>query len=79
MSFDKDYGILEDILVHYILVVRRNYRPVAYHNFAHAVSVTHSVYHMIRNGFVDGFTESLEAFGMILAALNHALPWRDIT
>ena len=36
LKYGESYNILDHNLIHYILIVRRNYRPVPYHNFGHA-------------------------------------------
>lgn len=76
LEYGKSYDILDDTLLHYILVVRRNYRPVAYHNFAHAVSVTQAIFVWITNGMLDPFMDHLEKFAMLLSALNHDIDHR---
>jgi GAF domain-containing protein len=75
-GYDKGYEIPDLKLVDYILTVRSNYRPVAYHNFTHAVSVTHSLYVMIVNGMLDNYMDRLEMFSMFVAALNHDIDHR---
>jgi hypothetical protein len=75
-EYNKAYEIPDLKLVDYILTVRRNYRPVAYHNFTHAVSVTHSLYVMIVNGMLDEYMTKLELFSMLVAALNHDIDHR---
>ena len=37
-----------DTLIRFTLTVRKGYRPVAYHNWAHAFSVAHSMYVIIK-------------------------------
>ena len=76
LSYPDRFDILDDNLLHYILVVRHNYRPVAYHNFSHAVSVTHAVYTWIVNGALDPYMDQLELFSMLVAALNHDIDHR---
>ncbi|KAI8911141.1 hypothetical protein EDD86DRAFT_204492 [Gorgonomyces haynaldii] len=76
LKYGETFDILDDHLVNYILVVRRNYRPVAYHNFAHATSVAHTVYLFILNGLLDPYMDKLELFSMLVAALNHDIDHR---
>ena len=71
LQYDKTFEIADMKLVDYLLTVRRNYRPVAYHNFTHAVSVTHGLYVMIVNGLLDAYFSKLELFSMLVACLNH--------
>jgi dual 3',5'-cyclic-AMP and -GMP phosphodiesterase 11 len=76
LDYGKCYQILDENLIHYILVVRKNYRPVAYHNFKHAVSVTHCIFYWIMTGMLDPYFSKLELFSLILAALNHDIDHR---
>ena len=76
LSFHKEYEIADAKFVDYILTVRRNYRPVAYHNFAHAVSVSHGLFVLIVNGILDEYFSKLELFSMLVACLNHDI---DVT
>lgn len=76
MESGRIFDILDETLIHYILVVRRNYRPIAYHNFGHAVSVTHMVFIWISSGMLDPFFDKLELFSMMIAALNHDIDHR---
>ena len=80
MSRDLDYSkifeIEEQKLVPYVLTVRRNYRPVLYHNFGHAVAVSHAMYAIIKNTKVQEMLLELELFSMFIAALNHDIDHR---
>ncbi|KAI8911140.1 hypothetical protein EDD86DRAFT_189657 [Gorgonomyces haynaldii] len=76
LKYPGSFDILNENLVNYLLVVRRNYRPVAYHNFAHATSVTHAIYSWTLNGILDPYMDKLELFSMLVAALNHDIDHR---
>ncbi|KAI8902955.1 hypothetical protein BC833DRAFT_4356 [Globomyces pollinis-pini] len=76
LAYDKTYRIPDIKLVEYILTVRHNYRPVVYHNFTHAISVTHGLYVLIINGVLDKYFDKLELFSMMIAALNHDIDHR---
>ena len=76
LSYGRVYGIPDEKLINYILTVRKNYRPVAYHNFTHAVSVTHGLYTLIVNGVLDGILDHIEMFAMFVACLNHDIDHR---
>ena len=71
LQYEKTFEINDIKLVDYILTVRRNYRPIAYHNFTHAVSVTHGLFVFIVNGILDTYFTKLEMFSMLVACLNH--------
>ncbi|KAJ3307440.1 cGMP-specific 3',5'-cyclic phosphodiesterase [Kappamyces sp. JEL0829] len=76
LQYDKQYDIPDFKLIDYLLTVRRNYRPVAYHNFTHAVSVTHALYTLVVNGVLDPYLSKLDMFSMLVAALNHDIDHR---
>jgi hypothetical protein len=76
MDYEIEFNIPDMKLVEYILTIRRNYRPVAYHNFGHATSVTHALYLLIVNGALDEYLDKLEMFSMLIAALNHDIDHR---
>lgn len=76
LGYCEAYHISEEKCLHYILTVRKNYRKVAYHNFTHAVSVTHSIFLLITHTSVKTRFPQLNQFGMFLAALNHDIDHR---
>ncbi|KAJ3127000.1 cGMP-specific 3',5'-cyclic phosphodiesterase [Nowakowskiella sp. JEL0407] len=76
LPFANKYAIPEEKLTRYILTLRKNYRHNAYHNFTHAVSVTHAVYQMITNFGLNEELEDVELFSMFWAALNHDIDHR---
>ncbi|KAJ3323585.1 cGMP-specific 3',5'-cyclic phosphodiesterase [Boothiomyces sp. JEL0866] len=78
LEFDKTFVIPDRKLVEYILTVRKNYRPVAYHNFTHAISVTHGLFILIVNGVLDDFFDRVEMFAMIVACINHDIDHRGM-
>jgi hypothetical protein len=76
LDYDHLFKLNEVKLIEYLLTVRRNYRPVAYHNFTHATSVTHTLYLFIVNGILDEYLDKLTMFSMLIAALNHDIDHR---
>ncbi|KAJ3279886.1 cGMP-specific 3',5'-cyclic phosphodiesterase [Borealophlyctis nickersoniae] len=80
MFLDLDYSarfrVPVEKWIRYVLTVKRNYRPVAYHNFTHAVSVAHTVYLLITLGALEGILDEIEQFSMFVAALNHDIDHR---
>ena len=75
-NYEKEYDIDVKQLIEYILTIRRNYRPVAYHNFTHGVSVAHTLFLFIVNGVLDEYFDKLDLFAMLVAALNHDIDHR---
>jgi hypothetical protein len=76
LGYGKRFQILDDNIIQYVLVVRKNYRPVAYHNFKHAISVTQCIFFWIMTGMLDPYFSKLELFSIIIAALNHDIDHR---
>ncbi|KAF6778388.1 hypothetical protein AHF37_02314 [Paragonimus kellicotti] len=61
-------------LVRFVLTVRKNYRPVAYHNWDHGFSVAHSMYFLLKVG--ENHFSLLEKICLFIAALCHDLDHR---
>ena len=61
-------------LCSFILTVRKNYRPVEYHNWQHGFHVAHSLWRMIA-AYPDKFT-MLEKMSMIVAGIAHDIDHR---
>ena len=76
LDYIKIFSIEESKLIPYILTVRRNYRQVLYHNFGHAVSVSHAMYLIIKHTKVSELLSDLELFSMFIASLNHDIDHR---
>ncbi|KAK6091465.1 3',5'-cyclic-nucleotide phosphodiesterase, variant 2 [Batrachochytrium dendrobatidis] len=76
LSYGTTYKLPDEKMINYILTVRKNYRPVAYHNFTHAVSVTHAFYSFVVNGVLDGVLDHIEQYAMFVACLNHDIDHR---
>ncbi|KAK0424025.1 hypothetical protein QR680_008463 [Steinernema hermaphroditum] len=62
-----------DDLVRFVLTVRKNYRRVAYHNWAHGWSVAHAMFVLLK--ITDVFTDH-EALALYVACLCHDLDHR---
>ena len=77
LGFSTAFRVPAPKLLSYVLTVRKNYRPVSYHNFTHAVSVVHGVYLLFKRGLLDKFgLDQIDAFGMFIASLNHDIDHR---
>ncbi|XP_041376476.1 cAMP and cAMP-inhibited cGMP 3',5'-cyclic phosphodiesterase 10A-like [Gigantopelta aegis] len=61
-------------LCRFIMTVRKNYRPLAYHNWIHGFQLAHSLYCMVRTN--RGIFTSQEVMAMIIAGLCHDLDHR---
>ena len=48
------------VLCRWILSVRKNYRPVKYHNWRHALNVCQTMFTVMKTGKMDRFMDELE-------------------
>ena len=54
------------VLCRWILSVKKNYRPVKYHNWRHALNVCQTMFTLLKTGKLDRFMSDLE----VSTALN---------
>ncbi|GJQ69872.1 hypothetical protein Trydic_g22418 [Trypoxylus dichotomus] len=75
------FDINKETLARFILYVQKGYRDTAYHNWMHAVCVTHFCYVTIRNfKMIDyGYLSQLEALALLTSCLGHDLDHRGTT
>lgn len=64
------------VLCRWVLSVRKNYRPVKYHNWRHALNVTQTMFAMMKTGKMERFVTDLEILGLLVACLCHDLDHR---
>ncbi|GIY49264.1 dual 3',5'-cyclic-AMP and -GMP phosphodiesterase 11, partial [Caerostris extrusa] len=48
LGFVQRFGIEYDILCRWLLSVRKNYRPVSYHNWRHAFNVAQMMFAILK-------------------------------
>lgn len=63
-------------LCRWLLSVKKNYRPVIYHNWRHAFNVAQSMFTMITTGNMRRFFTDLEVFALVIACYCHDLDHR---
>ena len=51
---------LPQVLCRWILSVKKNYRPVKYHNWRHALNVCQTMFTVLKTGKLDRFMNDLE-------------------
>jgi len=77
-----DFGIIQQFNIPYrtlcrwVLSVKKNYRPVKYHNWRHALNVCQTMFTVLKTGKMDRFMDDLEIFGLLVACLCHDLDHR---
>ncbi|KAG5672291.1 hypothetical protein PVAND_002428 [Polypedilum vanderplanki] len=69
----SQFNIPYDVLCRWILSVKKNYRPVKYHNWRHALNVAQTMFAMMKTGKMERFMKDLEILGLLVACLCHDL------
>uniref|UniRef100_A0A8D8VUM6 Phosphodiesterase n=2 Tax=Cacopsylla melanoneura TaxID=428564 RepID=A0A8D8VUM6_9HEMI len=72
----QQYHIPYDVLCRWVLSVKKNYRPVKYHNWRHALNVAQTMFAMLKTGKMERFMSDLEILGLLVACLCHDLDHR---
>ncbi|KAI5714383.1 hypothetical protein M8J76_016146 [Diaphorina citri] len=72
----KQFHIPYDVLCRWVLSVKKNYRPVKYHNWRHALNVAQTMFAMLKTGKMERFMSDLEILGLLVACLCHDLDHR---
>ncbi|KAG1682645.1 cGMP-specific 3',5'-cyclic phosphodiesterase [Nymphon striatum] len=70
------FNVPYNALCSFLLSVRKNYRPVIYHNWRHALNVAQTMFAMLTTGNMLQYVTDLEAFALIVACLCHDLDHR---
>lgn len=72
----QKFHIPYEVLCRWILSVKKNYRPVKYHNWRHALNVAQTMFAMLKTGKMEQFMTDLEILGLLVACLCHDLDHR---
>eukprot|EP00055_Hartaetosiga_balthica_P014042 m.75056 g.75056 ORF g.75056 m.75056 type:complete len:510 (+) comp8469_c0_seq2:145-1674(+) len=72
----EEFRIPQQVLCRWVLSIQKNYRPVTYHNWRHAFSVTHSMFSMIEKEPIKSNLSKLQRFSLLIACLSHDLDHR---
>ncbi|KAJ8687827.1 hypothetical protein QAD02_023621 [Eretmocerus hayati] len=70
------FHIPYDVLCRWILSVKKNYRPVKYHNWRHALNVAQMMFAVLKTGKMEQFMTDIEILGLLVACLCHDLDHR---
>eukprot|EP00045_Choanoeca_perplexa_P009654 m.93403 g.93403 ORF g.93403 m.93403 type:complete len:848 (+) comp14984_c0_seq2:193-2736(+) len=76
LGFVEEFRIPRHALCQWLLSVQKNYRPVTYHNWRHAFSVTQCMYAMLHDRKIKENFTMLERLALIVACLCHDLDHR---
>ncbi|XP_012288226.1 cGMP-specific 3',5'-cyclic phosphodiesterase [Orussus abietinus] len=72
----QKFHIPYDVMCRWILSVKKNYRPVKYHNWRHALNVAQTMFAILKTGKMEQFMTDLEILGLLVACLCHDLDHR---
>nr|XP_042906908.1 cGMP-specific 3',5'-cyclic phosphodiesterase [Parasteatoda tepidariorum] len=76
MDLIQKFHIPYQVLCRWILSVKKNYRPVIYHNWRHALNVTQTVFAMMKTGNMKEMMSDFEVMALLVACLCHDLDHR---
>lgn len=72
----KKFRIPYDIICRWTCSVKKNYRPVTYHNWRHAFNVAQTMFTILYTGELRPLFEDLEVFTLLVGCLCHDLDHR---
>ncbi|KAI1307232.1 cGMP-specific 3',5'-cyclic phosphodiesterase [Halotydeus destructor] len=70
------FHIPYNVLCRWVLSVKKNYRPVVYHNWRHSLNVTQTMFAMLTVGGMHELFSDLEQLALLVACLCHDLDHR---
>lgn len=75
-GFLDKFMIDQKVLYRWVLTVKRNYRPVTYHNWRHAFNVAQTMFAMFTGENIGSELSDLEKLGLLIACFCHDLDHR---
>ncbi|CAF3716681.1 unnamed protein product [Rotaria sp. Silwood1] len=76
LDLPKKFRIPHDVICRWVLSVKKNYRPVIYHNWRHAFNVAQTMFSMLTTGGMNVCMSDLERIALLIACLSHDLDHR---
>lgn len=76
LGFIEQFQIPYEVLCRFFLTVKKNYRPVAYHNWRHGFNVMSAMYTMVTTGNYKDLFNNLEIFALLIACICHDVDHR---
>jgi hypothetical protein len=64
------FPLAAQVLCRWILSVKKNYRPVKYHNWRHALNVAQTMFALLKTGKMEQFMTDLDASGAFSSAFS---------
>lgn len=81
----EDLGMIEkwripkEVLLRFLLMVRKGYRNPPYHNWIHAFTVAHFCYLLYKNAKISNHLRDIEMLALFVACLCHDIDHRGTT
>ncbi|RNA41546.1 dual 3 -5 -cyclic-AMP and -GMP phosphodiesterase 11-like isoform X4, partial [Brachionus plicatilis] len=75
----EKFNIPYDVLCRFFLTVKKNYRPVAYHNWRHGFNVMSAMFTILTTGQFKNTFNDLEILSLLIACICHDLDHRGTT
>lgn len=72
----RKFRIPYQVLCRWVLSVKKNYRPVIYHNWRHALNVAQTMFAMLTTGHMREVQSDMEILALLVACLCHDLDHR---
>ena len=72
----KKFSIDHRCLIKFLLTLRKNYRPVLYHNWGHAFHVANSIFVFFESGGMSANFTDLEKLALMIASFAHDVDHR---
>lgn len=79
LELTEKFRIPHETLCHFFLTVKKNYRPVAYHNWRHGFNVMSSMYTILKEGQFKNKFNDLEILSLMIACICHDVDHRGTT
>ncbi|GIY26709.1 dual 3',5'-cyclic-AMP and -GMP phosphodiesterase 11 [Caerostris darwini] len=76
LGFIQRFGIEYDVLCRWLLSVKKNYRPLTYHNWRHAFNVAQMMFAILTISNLYHMLGELETLSLLIACLCHDLDHR---
>ena len=70
------FNIDQTCLIKFLLTLRKNYRPVLYHNWCHAFHVANSIFVILETGGMSTRFTDLEKLALMIASFAHDVDHR---
>jgi hypothetical protein len=71
-------SLITQVLCRWVLSVKKNYRPVKYHNWRHALNVGQTMFAMLKTGRMEQFMKDLEVLIYIVLQINVNIEFKQL-